>query len=49
MPVVSLWRQTALVKALVSDCLDSGERIVPACSFVLAQQRRHPEWAAAFA
>ncbi|ARJ69032.1 GNAT family N-acetyltransferase [Paracoccus contaminans] len=40
---------SALVKALVSDCLESGERIVPACSFVHVQQRRHPEWAAAFA
>lgn len=33
-----------LVKALVADARDQGFRIVPACSYVEAMFRRHPEW-----
>ncbi len=36
----------ALVEALVADAKDRGVTIVPQCSYVDAQFRRHPEWAA---
>jgi len=36
----------ALVEALVADAKDQGFTIVPQCSYVDAQFRRHPEWAA---
>ncbi len=35
----------ALVEALVEDALAEGFKIVPSCSYVAAQFRRHPEWA----
>lgn len=35
----------ALVEALVADARAQGFRIVPQCSYVEAQFRRHPEWA----
>ena len=35
----------ALVQKLVTDAKDQGFTIVPQCSYVAAQFRRHPEWA----
>lgn len=34
-----------LVEALIADARESGDRIVPQCSYVEAAFRRHPEWA----
>lgn len=34
-----------LVRGLFENARDSGRRIVPACSFVAAWARRHPEFA----
>ena len=34
-----------LVEALVADAREQGFAIVPQCSYVDAQFRRHPEWA----
>lgn len=33
-----------LVDALVADAREQGFKIVPACSYVAAQFRRHPDW-----
>jgi predicted GNAT family acetyltransferase len=33
-----------LVEALIADARASGETILPLCSYVAAQFRRHPEW-----
>ena len=35
----------ALVDALIEDARTQGFTIVPQCSYVEAQFRRHPEWA----
>jgi predicted GNAT family acetyltransferase len=35
----------ALVEALIEDARAQGFTIEPACSYVEAQFRRHPEWA----
>jgi predicted GNAT family acetyltransferase len=35
----------ALVDALIADAREEGFTIVPQCSYVEAQFRRHPEWA----
>jgi predicted GNAT family acetyltransferase len=35
----------ALVDALIADAKSEGFKIVPQCSYVDAQFRRHPEWA----
>jgi len=34
-----------LVEALIADARAQGFKIVPQCSYVEAQFRRHPEWA----
>ena len=34
----------ALVERLVADARKDGTRIVPQCSYVLAQFRRNPDW-----
>ena len=34
----------ALVEALVEDAREQGFTIEPACSYIAAQFRRHPEW-----
>ena len=35
----------ALVERLVADARAEGVKIVPRCSYVVAQARRHPDWA----
>ena len=35
----------ALVEALIADARAKGFKVVPQCSYVEAQFRRHPEWA----
>lgn len=37
-----------LVERLVADARVEGFKIVPACSYVEAQRKRHPDWADAF-
>lgn len=37
-----------LVERLVADARAEGLRIRPACSYVEAQRRRHPEWSDVF-
>lgn len=34
-----------LVRRAVEDARENGFRITPVCSYVVAQFRRHPEWA----
>ena len=34
-----------LVERLVADARREGFTVVPQCSYVLAQSKRHPEWA----
>lgn len=34
-----------LVERAVADARAEGNRILPVCSYVVAQFRRHPEWA----
>lgn len=38
----------ALVSRLVADARAEGFRIVPQCSYIDAQRRKHPEWAEQF-
>jgi predicted GNAT family acetyltransferase len=37
-----------LVERLVADARTEGFKIVPTCSYVAAQRKRHPEWADVF-
>jgi uncharacterized protein len=34
-----------LVRAAMDNARATGDKIVPVCSYVVAQFRRHPEWA----
>jgi len=34
----------SLVKRLIADARQNGDRIVPICPYVAVQFRRHPEW-----
>ncbi len=34
----------ALVESMVADARGSGFKIVPLCSYVLAQYKKHPDW-----
>jgi len=34
-----------LVKRAIADAREEGFKITPLCSYVVAQFRRHPEWA----
>jgi uncharacterized protein len=47
-PVRGTGIAAALVERLVVDARAEGVRIVPRCSFVEAERRRHPEWADVF-
>lgn len=38
-----------LVERLVADARAEGVTVVPACSYVAAQARRHPDWSDVFA
>lgn len=38
----------ALVERLVADARAQGFRIVPKCSYVEAQRRKHPDWGDVF-
>ena len=38
----------AMVTRLVADARAEGFKIMPLCSFVNAQRKKHPEWADAF-
>ncbi len=35
----------ALVERMIADARASGFKVVPLCPYVLAQSKRHPEWA----
>ena len=35
-----------LVNRAIEDAREQGFKIIPVCSYVVAQFRRHPEWAA---
>jgi uncharacterized protein len=35
----------ALVQRLIADAREEGFKVIPVCPYVLAQYRRHPEWA----
>ena len=38
----------ALVERLVADARSESFKIVPVCSYIRAQQQRHPDWADVF-
>ncbi len=35
----------ALVKQLIADARTQGFKILPTCSYIAVQAKRHPEWA----
>lgn len=35
----------ALVQRLIADARTEGFKVIPVCPYVLAQYKRHPEWA----
>ena len=41
----SLSGRGGLVNRAIADARTDGSKIVPLCSYVAAQFRRHPEWA----
>ncbi|MBC9247955.1 N-acetyltransferase [Paracoccus sp. 11-3] len=38
----------ALVQAMVDDARKNGFKVIPRCSYVVAQAEKHPDWADAF-
>ena len=34
----------ALVEAMIADARESGFKIIPLCSYVAAQFKKHPDW-----
>lgn len=38
----------ALVQAMVDDARENGFKVIPRCSYVVAQAEKHPDWADVF-
>lgn len=39
---------SALVQAMVDDARENGFKVIPRCSYVVAQAEQHPDWADVF-
>lgn len=39
---------SALVRAMVDDARKNGFKVIPRCSYIVAQAQRHPDWADVF-